>query len=75
MGRGLGHLAAAHRRGLIKNGSQFKILKLPQILMKISKYSILNHTYFFLVENRVIKDSHSQLIGKFHCYHFFLNHP
>ena len=42
MRRGLGHLAA-HMKDFIKNGSQIKILKIPQILMKISKYSILDH--------------------------------
>ena len=42
MGRGLGHLAA-HMKDFIKNGSKIKIFKIPQILMKISKYSILDH--------------------------------
>ena len=48
MGRGLGHLAA-HRKSFIKNGSKIKILKIPQILMKISKYSILDHIYMALI--------------------------
>ena len=44
MGRSLGYLAA-HMKDFIKNGSQIKILKIPQILMKISKYSIFDHIY------------------------------
>ena len=47
MGSGLGHLAA-HLKDFIKNGSQIKILKIPQILMKISEYSILDHIYMAL---------------------------
>ena len=50
MGRGLGHLAA-HLKDFIKNGSQIKILKIPQILMKISEYSILDHIYIRKREN------------------------
>ena len=42
MGTGLGHLAA-HMKDLIKNGSKINVLKIPQILMKISEYSILDH--------------------------------
>ena len=45
MGSGLGHLAA-HLKDFIKNGSQIKILKIPQILMKISEYSILDHMHY-----------------------------
>ena len=48
MGRGLGHLAA-HLKDFIKNWSQIKILKIPQILMKISEYSILDHIYMALI--------------------------
>ena len=48
MGRGLGHLAA-HLKDFIKNGSQIKILKIPQILMKISEYSILDHIVFYII--------------------------
>ena len=44
MGRGLGHLAV-HMKDFMKNGSKIKILNIPQILMKISKYSILDHLY------------------------------
>ena len=44
MRRGLGHLAA-HMKDFIKNGSQIKILKIPQILMKISECSILDLKY------------------------------
>ena len=47
MGRCLGHIAA-HMKDFIKNGSQIKILKIPQILMKISKYSILDHIYIYI---------------------------
>ena len=47
MARGLGHLAA-HMKDFIKNGSQIKILKIPQILMKIFKYSILDNMYQML---------------------------
>ena len=36
MRRGLGHLAA-HMKDFIKDESQINILKIPQILMKISK--------------------------------------
>ena len=43
MGRGLGHLAAP-MKDFIKYGSQIEILKIPQILMKISKYSIRIHS-------------------------------
>ena len=46
MGRGSGHLAA-HMKDFIKNGSKIKILKIPQILMKISEYSILDHMYIY----------------------------
>ena len=49
MGRGLGHLAA-HMKDFIKNGSKIKILKIPQILMKISKYSILDHIVDYSVQ-------------------------
>ena len=52
MGRRLGHLAA-HMKDLIKNGSQIKIMKIPHILMKISKYSILDHVYSFYSNGRI----------------------
>ena len=42
MGSSLGHLTT-YMMDFIKNGSQIKILKIQQILMKISKYSILDH--------------------------------
>ena len=45
MGRGLEHLAS-HIKGFTK-----KLLKIPQILMKISKYSILDHVYFEAYES------------------------
>ena len=68
MGRGLGHLAA-HMKDIIKNGSQIKIWKIPQISRKISKYRKLDHIYL-LMENRVIEDPPIQLNGKFHYYYF-----
>ena len=44
MGRGLGHLAG-HMKDFIKNGSKIKILKIPHIVMKISKNSMLDQIY------------------------------
>ena len=42
MARGLGHFAA-HMKDFIKNGSRIKFLKMLIILMKLFKYSILDH--------------------------------
>ena len=39
MGRGLRHFAA-HMKDFIKNGKQSNTLKILQILMKISKYTV-----------------------------------
>ena len=44
MARGLGHLAA-YMKDFFLNGSKIKILKIMHILMKISKYSILDQLY------------------------------
>ena len=44
MERILGHLAVL-MKDFVKDGRQIKILKIPQILMKISKYSISDHIY------------------------------
>ena len=45
MGSGQGH-SAAPMMDFIKNGSKIKILKIPHILTKFSKYSMLDHIYF-----------------------------
>ena len=58
MERTLGHLAA-HMKDFTKNGSQIKIFKFPQILMKIANNSILvrlSEIHFFQHLNKASQD-------------------
>ena len=49
MGRGLGRLKAL-MKDFIKIGCQTKILKILQILIKISNCGMLDHIYFLYVK-------------------------